>query len=205
MTKTQKIIEYLKKRYPDAVCALETDTPWQLLFSTRLAAQCTDKRVNIVAKELYGTYPTLEAMAAADIADLERIIHPCGFFRQKSKDLKMAAAQLLEKHNGQVPSTMEELTSLPGIGRKTANLILGDIYGQPAIIADTHLIRITNRLGLVDNKDPYKVELALKKSLPSEEQTLFCHRVVHFGRDLCKAQSPSCTECGLTEICKGKP
>jgi len=205
MTKTQKIIEYLKNRYPDAVCALEIDTPWQLLFSTRLAAQCTDKRVNIVAKELYTAYPTLQAFAEADIADLERIIHPCGFFRQKSKDLKMAAAQLLEKHNGQVPGTMEELTALPGIGRKTANLILGDIYGQPAIIADTHLIRITNRLGLTDSKDPYKVELALKSSLPAEEQTLFCHRVVHFGRDICKAQNPSCAECGLIKICKKQP
>ena len=201
MDKIKKILDYLKKRYPDAACSLDATVPWQLLFSTRLAAQCTDKRVNIVAQVLYEKYPTLEAMAAADISELEEILYPVGFFRQKAKDLKTASLQLLTHFGGQVPDNMEDLISLSGIGRKTANLILGDVYGLPAIVADTHLIRFANRMGLVHTKDPHKVEIALKEIIPPAEQTAFCHRAVYFGRDLCRAQRPDCAACGLREVC----
>ncbi len=207
MTKKQRaleIIPILEGKYPEALCSLDYEKDYELLFSVRLAAQCTDARVNIVAKDLYAKYQSLEDFANADITELEGIVRPCGFYRTKAKDLKETAALLLLHHNGKVPSTMEELLALKGIGRKTANLILGDIYGQPAIVCDTHCIRITNRLGLAEGTDPYKVELQLQKVLPPDKSSDFCHRMVLFGREICNARSPKCEECPLRALCKNK-
>ncbi|MBQ6846757.1 MAG: endonuclease III [Oscillospiraceae bacterium] len=166
------IVARLKKLYPDAECSLAYKEPYQLLFATRLSAQCTDARVNIVTRELYSRYKTLEEIAACDISELEKIVHPCGVFRMKAKDIRASANMLIEKFGGKVPDTMEELLTLPGVGRKTANLILGDIYGKPAIVADTHCIRISNKLGLCDTKDPKKVEMRLKQIVPPDEQNM---------------------------------
>lgn len=196
-------MDILKERYPDT-CSLVAEKDYELLFSTRLSAQCTDARVNLVTKELYARYPTLQALAEADLEELCAIIKPCGLFRTKANDIKNSAKLLLERFGGRVPDTMEELLTLPGVGRKTANLILSDLYGKPAIVADTHCIRISNRLGLVPpacGKDPYKVELALKQVVEPAEQASLCHRFVHFGRDICTARSPRCGECPLRELC----
>ena len=196
-------MDILKERYPDT-CSLVAEKDYELLFSTRLSAQCTDARVNLVTKELYARYPTLQALAEADLEELCAIIKPCGLFRTKANDIKNSAKLLLERFGGRVPDTMEELLTLPGVGRKTANLILSDIYGKPAIVADTHCIRISSRLGLVPpacGKDPYKVELALKQVVEPAEQASLCHRFVHFGRDICTARSPRCGECPLRELC----
>ena len=190
--KALKILEILKRLYPEACCSLEYAEPWQLLFSTRLAAQCTDKRVNIVAKELYVKYPSLEAFAQSDLDELEAIVKPTGFYRAKARDLRNCAIILLSKYGGELPSTMEELLTLPGIGRKTANLILGDVFGKSAIVADTHCIRLSNRFGLCDSKNPYKVELRLKELIPENEQSDFCHRLVLHGRAICTARAPKC-------------
>jgi len=195
------IIEGLKKDYPQAECSLNYDEPYQLLFATRLSAQCTDARVNIVTKELYSRYTTLQQIADCDIAELERIVHPCGVFRMKARDIKACANVLLEKYAGRVPDTMEELTSLPGVGRKTANLILGDIYGKPAVVADTHCIRLSNLLGLCDSKDPKKVEMRLKEIIPPFEQNMLCHRFVWHGRAVCIARSPKCEICSINKYC----
>ncbi len=195
------IMEKLKEIYPEADCSLDYKEPWQLLFSARLAAQCTDERVNQVSIPLYEKYPTLEAFAEADLDELEAIIRPTGFFRVKARDLKNAAILLLSKFNGQVPQTMEELLEIPGVGRKVANLMLGDIYKKPAVVADTHCIRLSNRFGLCDSKDPKKVEFRLKELLPPEEQNDFCHRLVWFGRDVCTARNPKCHDCPLFELC----
>ena len=192
----------LKKLYPEAVCSLEAADPFQLLVATRLSAQCTDARVNLVTPALFGKYPTIEAFAQADVHDVEELIHSCGFFRQKAKDIVGMANDVLSRFGGRVPDTIEELTTLPGVGRKTANLIVGDVYGKPAVVADTHLIRISNRLGLVETKDPLKVELALKELLPPEESNDFCHRAVLHGRALCKAPNPRCADCSLSVFCK---
>ncbi len=196
------IVEGLKKEYPQAECSLNYDEPYQLLFATRLSAQCTDARVNIVTKELYSKYKTLSEIAECDIEDLERIVHPCGVFRMKARDIRAAANMLIEKFGGRVPDTMDELLSLPGVGRKTANLILGDIYNKPAVVADTHCIRISNLLGLCDSKDPKKVELRLKEIVPPDEQNMLCHRFVWHGRAVCIARSPKCELCSINKFCK---
>lgn len=206
MTKKERakyIVEALKDAYPDGICSLEYRKDYELLFATRLSAQCTDARVNLVTPELFSAYPTLEALAAADIADIERIIHSTGFFRAKAKDIVLSAQMLLSDYGGKVPGTMEELLKLPGVGRKTANLVLGDIHKTPgAVVADTHCIRISGRLGLTDgSKDPAKVELQLRKVLPPEESNDFCHRLVLHGRAVCTARTPHCELCTLQEWC----
>ncbi len=207
MTKKQialSAVEALKKEYPDAICSLTADTPFELLIATRLSAQCTDARVNLVTPALFEKYRTLEDYARADADDIAEIIHSCGFFRQKSKDIVGMAQKILSDFGGKVPDNIEDLTTLPGVGRKTANLICGDVYGKPAVVADTHLIRISNRLGLVATKDPYKVETELKKLLPPEESNDFCHRAVLHGRAICDARKPKCEICPMTDFCKKK-
>lgn len=196
-------VEALERVYPDAVCSLEYEKPYELLISTRLSAQCTDARVNIVTRELFAKYPTLQSIAEADLADIEAIIKPCGLFRTKARDIIALSQMLIRDYGGELPDSIGELTKLPGIGRKTANLIMGDVFHQPgAVVTDTHCIRICGRLGLISVKDPYKVELALREILPQEKSNDFCHRLVHFGREFCKAQSPQCTVCPLLGICE---
>mgnify|MGYP000835566565 CR=1 FL=1 len=196
------IVNGLKELYPDGVCSLDYRKDYELLFSVRLAAQCTDERVNKVTPALYARFPTLEALAEADIAEVERYIHSTGFFRAKAKDIVLASQMLLRDYGGRVPDTMEELLKLPGVGRKTANLILGDVYGQPSYVCDTHCIRITGRLGITDgSKDPVKVEQQLRKAIPPAESGPFCHRMVLFGRDVCTARSPKCEDCPLKADC----
>lgn len=205
MTKKQRAYEVvllLKNRYPQAVCSLEYREPYQLLLSTRLSAQCTDARVNIVTKTLFSVYPTMELLANANVNDVISIVKPCGLGNTKGKDLVGICKKLISEYDGQIPDTMEELLTLPGVGRKTANLVLGDVYHKPAIVTDTHLIRISNRLGLVQTKDSKKVEQELIKIIPPEESSDFCHRSVLFGRDVCTARSPKCGECDLAGICK---
>lgn len=200
--KTNEIIKRLKERYPDAPCALHYTHDYELMIAVRLSAQCTDARVNMITPALFAAYPTLEAMANADIADVERYIHSCGFFRQKAKDIVGSCQMLLQKHGGKVPNTMEALLQLPGVGRKTANLLLGDLYGAPgSVVCDTHCIRISERLGLSKGKDPQKVEMQLRKILPPEESSDFCHRIVLFGRDTCTARNPKCADCPLSDLC----
>lgn len=204
MTKTERAlaaIAALEERYPLAVCSLTYEHPYQLLIATRLSAQCTDARVNLVTDVLFSRFPTLEALAAAPLAELEEIIHPCGLFRTKARDISATCQLLLNQWGGELPDTMEGLTSLPGVGRKTANLILGDIFGKPAIVADTHCIRICGRLGLTTGKDPYRVEMALREIIPPEKGSDSCHRLVHFGREICTARSPRCGECPMAAFC----
>lgn len=197
-----RIIETLKKLYPQAICSLQYKKDYELLFAVRLSAQCTDARVNQVTPELYGRFPTLRSFADADPKEVGECIRSCGFFNSKSKDIVACARKLLSDFGGKVPGTMEELTSLPGVGRKTANLILGDVYHQPAYVCDTHCIRITGRLGLTDgSKDPLQVERQLRMILPPEESSDFCHRMVLFGREICTARSPKCEECPLQKEC----
>lgn len=198
----KRIIETLKGLYPDALCSLQYEKDYELLFSVRLSAQCTDARVNQVTPALFARFPTLESFAQAEPEEVEPYIRSCGFFHGKARDLVGCARQLIERFDGKVPGTMEELTSLPGVGRKTANLILGDVYHQPAYVCDTHCIRITGRLGLTDgSKDPLQVERQLRAILPPEESSDFCHRMVLFGRDVCTARSPKCEGCPLKEDC----
>lgn len=198
------IIDGLKELYPDALCSLQYEKDYELLFAVRLSAQCTDERVNMVTPALYERFPTLESFAEADIEEVGRYIHSCGFFRAKSKDIVLCAQMLLREYDGKVPGTMEDLLHLPGIGRKTANLILGDIYKTPgSVVADTHCIRISGRLGLTDGtKDPAKVEAQLREVLPPEESNDFCHRMVLHGRAVCTARQAKCGECNLTQWCK---
>lgn len=197
-----RIVAALKELYPDALCSLTYRKDYELLFAVRLSAQCTDARVNMVTPSLYEKFPTLEAFASATYEEIGEAIRSCGFYNTKAKDLVECAKLLLEKHGGKVPATMEELTALPGIGRKTANLILGDIYGKPAYVCDTHCIRITGRLGLTNgSKDPLSVEKQLREVLPPEESSNFCHRMVLHGRALCMARKPNCTECPLRADC----
>ena len=197
-----RIIAALRELYPDALCSLTYRKDYELLFAVRLSAQCTDARVNMVTPSLYEKFPSLEAFANASYEEVGEAIRSCGFYNTKAKDLVECAKLLLEKHGGKVPATMEELTALPGIGRKTANLILGDIYGKPAYVCDTHCIRITGRLGLTDgSKDPLSVEKQLREVLPPEESSNFCHRMVLHGRALCMARKPSCAECPLKADC----
>ena len=196
-------VEALERVYPDAVCSLEYEKPYELLISTRLSAQCTDARVNIVTRELFAKYPTLQSIAEANLADIEAIIKPCGLFHTKARDIIALSQMLIRDYGGELPDSIGELTKLPGIGRKTANLIMGDVFHQPgAVVTDTHCIRICGRLGLISVKDPYKVELALREILPPEKSNDFCHRLVHLGREFCKAQSPQCTVCPLLGICE---
>ena len=198
----KRIIETLKGIYPDALCSLQYQKDYELLFAVRLSAQCTDARVNLVTPALYARFPTLESFAEADPKEVGEYIHSCGFYNGKAKDIVLCAQRLLSDFGGRVPGTMEELTSLPGVGRKTANLILGDVYGQPAYVCDTHCIRITGRLGLTDgSKDPVQVERQLREVLPPKESSDFCHRMVLFGRDTCTARSPKCGDCPLKKDC----
>jgi endonuclease-3 len=199
--KAAETVRRLKDLYPEADCSLDYGKDYELLFSTRLAAQCTDARVNTVTPVLFSRYPSLKALAGAELGDLEEIVHSTGFFRAKAKDIRDASRLLLERHGGRVPDTMEALLALPGIGRKTANLILGDIFGQPAVVADTHCIRISNRLGLCDSKDPVKVEAQLKAIVEPPEQNMLCHRFVYHGRAVCGARKPACDECVLRDVC----
>ena len=201
--KVSEIIALLEQKYPEAPCALHYSKDYELMIAVRLSAQCTDARVNLITPALFAAYPTLEDMANADIAKVEEIIHSCGFFRQKAKDIVLACQMLLTEHNGKVPNTMEALLKLPGVGRKTANLLLGDLYGQPgSVVCDTHCIRICGRLGLSKGKEPEKVEKQLRAILPSEKSSDFCHRIVLFGREVCIARSPKCAECPLSHLCK---
>lgn len=192
----------LKKAYPDAICSLDYRDPLQLLIATRLSAQCTDARVNLVTPALFSAYPDLEAFCEAKIEDVERYIHSCGFFRAKAKDIVGMAQKIRDEFGGVVPDTVEALTTLPGVGRKTANLIVGDVYHKPAVVTDTHVIRITNLLGLVDTKDPKKVETALRALLDPQESNDFCHRCVLHGRAVCIARRPQCAQCCLQLYCK---
>ena len=215
MNKTQKkqrmaeIVSELEKLYPSAECALEYGgEPWKLLVMGRLSAQCTDARVNIVCRELFAKYPTADALADAELADIEEIVRPCGLFRTKADSIKRACIMLRDDFGGVLPDTMDELLLLPGVGRKIANLLLGDIYKKPAIVADTHCIRICGRFGMYDTKlkDPTKVEMIMRELVEPAEQSDFCHRIVQFGRDTCTARSPKCDGCPLRELCtyKGK-
>ena len=205
MTKKQRAalcVAALKKAYPDALCSLEYTDPLQLLIATRLSAQCTDARVNQVTPALFAAYPTLDAFCNAKVEDVETYIHSCGFFRAKARDIVGMAKKLRDEFGGVVPDTVEALTTLPGVGRKTANLIVGDIYHKPAVVADTHLIRITNLLGLVDTKDPKKVEFELRALLDPAESNDFCHRCVLHGRAVCVARRPQCDVCCMKAYCK---
>ena len=205
MTKKQRAIaavEGLKAAYPDAICSLTAENPLQLLIAVRLSAQCTDARVNLVTPALFARFPTLDSLADADPEEVGEYIRSCGLYKTKAKDIVAMCRMLRDVYGGAIPDTVEELTKLPGVGRKTANLVCGDVYGKPAVVADTHCIRITGRLGLTDGtKDPYKVEMQLRKILPPDESNDFCHRLVLFGRDTCSARSPKCGECPLREFC----
>lgn len=200
--RTLKAVEVLKTLYPKAMCSLEYENPFELLVATRLSAQCTDARVNLVTPELFSSYKTLDDYADADIADVESIIKSCGFYHDKAKSIIGMAKMVRDDFGGTVPDNIEDLIKLPGVGRKTANLIVGDVYGKESIVVDTHMIRISNRIGIVDVKDPYKIEIALKKVIPAEEGADFCHRIVFFGREYCPARNPKCEGCPMYDNCK---
>ena len=199
-----EIVRLLLAEYPEAGCTLDYDKAYELLFSVRLAAQCTDERVNLITPALFARFPTLEAFAEADVEEVERYVHACGFFRAKARDIVACAQMLLEKHGGRVPDTMEELTALPGVGRNTANLILGAVYRVPgSTVVDTHCIRLSNRMGLVDDvKDPVKIEMALRRLLPPEKSSDFCHCLVLHGRTVCDARKPACERCCVRHLCR---
>lgn len=206
MTKKERaleIIRLLSKEYPDADCTLDYNEAWKLLVSVRLAAQCTDARVNVVVQDLYKVYPDVAALAAADVDKIEEIIRPCGLGHSKARDISACMKMLQEKYDGKVPDNFDELLALPGVGRKSANLIMGDVFGKPAIVTDTHCIRLVNRMGLVDHiKDPKKVEMELWKLIPPKEGNQFCHRLVEHGRAVCTARTkPYCDKCCLKDIC----
>ncbi|MBE7012732.1 MAG: endonuclease III [Ruminococcaceae bacterium] len=205
MNKKEKILaikEVFDSLYPDAECSLDFTTPHELLVAVQLSAQCTDARVNIVTKTLFERYTSPMDFATADEDELAQIIRSCGFYRTKAKNIIASSKDIVEKFGGKVPDTMEDLTSLAGVGRKTANLILGDVYGKPAVVVDTHAIRLSNRIGLTTNKDPVKIEYDLKKIVPSDYQSRFCHQLVHHGRAVCNARKPGCGECGISHLCK---
>ncbi|MBQ4091214.1 MAG: endonuclease III [Clostridia bacterium] len=216
MTKKDKInlavevVERLKGVYPEAFCALEwgggLHNGWKLLIMGRLSAQCTDARVNIVCRELFAKFPTLESIANASVEDVETIVRPCGLYHTKARDIVASCRMLIEEFGGKIPDNMDDLLRLSGVGRKIANLLLGDLYKMPAIVADTHCIRICGRLGFYEEtlKDPTKVERIMAEIVEPAEQSDFCHRIVQFGRDTCQARSPRCAECPLADICKGK-
>ena len=207
MTKKQRaleIIERLKQEYPESGCSLEYDEAWKLLVSVRLAAQCTDARVNVVVQKLYEKFPDVNALAEASVDDIEKIVHPCGLGKSKARDISACMKQLRDQYGGRVPEDFEKLLELPGVGRKSANLVMGDVFGKPAIVTDTHCIRLTNRMGLVNGiKEPAKVEKELWKIIPPEEGNSFCHRLVDHGRAVCTARTkPYCDRCFLNDICK---
>ena len=202
MNHIDQIISILKERYPEALCALQYDRDYELMIAVRLSAQCTDARVNLVTPALFERFPTLDAFADADISEVEGYVHSCGFYKHKARDIVLACRMLREDYGRRGPDTMQELLNLPGVGRKTANLLLGDIYGQPAVVCDTHCIRIANRLGLAKGKEPEKVETQLRAVLPPEESSAFCHRIVLFGREICSARNPKCGECPLRPFCR---
>lgn len=205
MTKKEKILEIQKifdVVYADAKCSLDFTTPHELLVAVQLSAQCTDARVNIVTKDLFAKYKSVEEFAKADIEELSEIIRPCGFYNSKAKNIIASSKTIVEKHGGKVPDTMEELTALAGVGRKTANLILGDVYGLPAVVVDTHCIRLSNRIGFTTNKDPVKIEFDLKKVVPEDYQMRFCHQLVYHGRAICNARNPKCEVCPISHLCK---
>lgn len=199
-----KAVELFEKSYPQAKCSLDSQTPLQLLIATRLSAQCTDARVNLVTPALFARFPDAEAFADADVKEVEEFIKSCGLYKTKAKDIVALGKMLTEEYGGIVPDTIEELTKLPGIGRKTANLVCGDIYGKPAVVADTHFIRLCNRLGFVKTKDPYKVEMEMRKLLPPDKSNDFCHRAVLHGRAVCTARKANCSDCCLQQVCKQK-
>lgn len=200
----KEIIQRLKVEYPDTACTLDYDDAWKLLVSLRLAAQCTDARVNVVVQSLYAKFPTVDALAEAEVADIEQIVRPCGLGNSKARDISGCMKMLREKYGSRVPDDFDELLKLPGVGRKSANLVMGDVFGKPAIVTDTHCIRLVNRMGLVDGiKEPKKVEMALWKLIPPEEGSNFCHRLVDHGREVCTARTtPHCERCCLADICK---
>lgn len=206
MTKKQRtlaLVQKLKEVYPLAECTLDYRDAWQLLVGVRLAAQCTDARVNIVLEKLFAKYPTVEALAKADVESITEIVRPCGLGNSKAKDISACMKILHENYQGKVPDSFDEVLALPGVGRKSANLIMGDVFGKPAIVTDTHCIRLVNRMGLVDGiKDPYKVEMALWKLVPPEEGSDFCHRLVIHGREICDARNPKCEQCPVEDLCK---
>ena len=205
MTKKERAngcVAALKKEYPDAICSLDYTDPLQLLIATRLSAQCTDARVNLVTPALFEAYPDLDAFCEAKVEDVEQYIHSCGFFRAKAKDIVGMAQKIRDDFGGEVPDNIDDLTKLPGVGRKTANLICGDVYGKPAVVVDTHCIRITTRLGLHKLTDQKKIEMELKKLLPPEESNDFCHRLVLHGRAVCQARSPKCEGCCMNGFCR---
>ena len=205
MTKKQRAlnaIEVLKKEYPEAICSLNASNPFELLVAVRLSAQCTDARVNLVTPALFEKYKTLDDYCNADVKDIEKIIHSCGFYKSKAESIIDMAKGVRDRFGGVVPDNIEDLITLNGVGRKTANLIVGDIYGKESIVVDTHMIRISNRIGLVTDKDPKKIEFALKKIIPADEGSDFCHRIVLFGRDICSARKPKCDECPMEFDCK---
>lgn len=205
MEKAAAIIRILKQRYPDAPCALHYEKDYQLMVAVRLSAQCTDARVNLVTPALFAAYPTLEAMAGADIAHVEALVHSCGFYKHKARDIVLGCQMLLSEYGGKVPDSMDALLRIPGVGRKTANLLLGDLYRVPgSVVCDTHCIRICGRLGLTDGTtDPEKCEKQLRALLPPEESGDFCHRIVLFGREICTARNPACDRCPLRDLCGG--
>ena len=199
--KAVQICDILDTVYPDAACSLQYEKPYELLIATRLSAQCTDARVNIVTETLFRDYPTLDSFADADLVELEKAVHPCGFYKAKAKSIKEMCQRIREVYSGKVPDNMDDLLTLSGIGRKTANLMLGDVYGKPAVVADTHCIRISGRLGLTKRHAPEQVEEDLRKILPPERSNRYCHQIVLFGRDTCTARSPKCGECPLKDYC----
>ncbi len=204
LTKKEKAImicDRLEEKYPDALCSLVYSAPHELMIAGRLSAQCTDERVNIVTKDLFAKYKTIVDFASADVHDIEEIVRPCGLYKTKAKSIVEMCQQIMTNFNGEIPSTLDELTTLSGIGRKTANLIMGDVFHKPAMVTDTHCIRITGRLGLTKNKDPKKVEQDLLKIIPPERSSDFCHRLVLFGREICKARGEKCDECMLVDLC----
>lgn len=205
MTKKEralKVIEALKIEYPEAICSLDASNPFELLVAVRLSAQCTDARVNLVTPALFDKYKTLDDYCNADVKDIENLIHSCGFYKSKAQSIKDMAIGVRDRFGGVVPDNIDDLITLNGVGRKTANLIVGDIYGKESIVVDTHMIRISNRIGLVSEKDPKKIEFALKKIIPASEGSDFCHRIVLFGRDICSARKPLCDNCPINDVCK---
>ncbi len=200
-SKVTNILSALKELYPDALCALHFGKDYELMIAVRLSAQCTDARVNLVTPALFAKYPTLEAFAAADVGDVEEMVRSCGFYKHKARDIVLACQMLLSDYHGRVPDNMEDLLKLPGVGRKTANLLLGDIYHKEAYVCDTHCIRICGKLGLSHGKDPQKVEMQLRKVIPPEESSDFCHRIVLHGRAVCTARNPKCSQCTLAPFC----
>ena len=205
MTKKEralKAVEILKELYPDAICSLEYKDPFQLLVAVRLSAQCTDARVNLVTPALFDRFKTMQDFADADVSEVETYIHSCGFYKSKAQSIVGMAQKIISDFGGVVPDNIEDLITLPGVGRKTANLIVGDVYGKEAIVVDTHCIRITNRIGLVAEKKPKKIEISLQKIISPAEGSDFCHRIVLFGRDVCSARKPKCEACKMKEICR---